>query len=347
MEVWAASLSAQSLLCRQCGLRREGVRSVPSTARSTLWRPPCRGARLAPLRAASLNTEGETPKQVKERRLRESQQVEERVQVIFSYDEFRQQLQQAGHQLVVLDVESSDTCDSGLGEEPELHWREDRVAALERCAGVKHVFQRTARDSPDVTFLTLEADTDEGQQACDQLGVKVLPTLQFWRDGAKLWEHRGIVELDQDLTEGVLYYRGSDQQVQELTSRADLDAFVNAARDERVLTVVAVTATGVRACVRVFPAVVALAKSFAGYAVFGRLLYDTSPDTGKLAAQLNVVEVPTFLFYREGRLVGRQVGASRADLIGQILAQQNAAGVAPPPPPKTAARPRRKMMRSV
>ncbi len=47
-----------------------------------------------------------------------------------------------------------------------------------------------------------QADTDEGQAACDRLGVDVLPTLQFWRDGAKLWEHRGIIELDQDLAEG-------------------------------------------------------------------------------------------------------------------------------------------------
>ena len=58
-------------------------------------------------------------------------------------------------------------------------------------------------------------------------------------------------------------------------------------------------------------------------------------------------QVPSFLFYRGGRPVGRHVGASRADLIGQILVQQNSAGVAPPPPPKTAARPRRKIVRSV
>ena len=77
---------------------------------------------------------------------------------------------------------------------------------------------------------------------------------------------------------------------QELASREDLDAFVNKA-DERVLTVVAVTATRVSACVHVFPAVVALSKSFAGFAVFGRLLYDASPATGKLAAELNVTQV--------------------------------------------------------
>jgi hypothetical protein len=58
-------------------------------------------------------------------------------------------------------------------------------------------------------------------------------------------------------------------------------------------------------------------------------------------------QVPTFLFYRSGRLVGRHVGSSRADLIGQILTQQNAAGVAPPPPPTSAARPRRRIVRSV
>ena len=32
--------------------------------------------------------------------------------------------------------------------------------------------------------------------------MDVLPTLQFWSDGAKLWEHRGIIVLDQDLAEG-------------------------------------------------------------------------------------------------------------------------------------------------
>ncbi len=33
-------------------------------------------------------------------------------------------------------------------------------------------------------------------------------------------------------------------------------------------------------------------------------------------------QVPTFIFYRNGEEVGRHVGSSRGDLIGQILAQQ-------------------------
>lgn len=50
----------------------------------------------------------------------------------------------------------------------------------------------------------LQADTDEGRAACKELGVTVLPTIQFWRDGQKLWEHKGIVQLENDLGEGTL-----------------------------------------------------------------------------------------------------------------------------------------------
>mgnify|MGYP001811081857 CR=1 FL=1 len=59
------------------------------------------------------------------------------------------------------------------------------------------------------------------------------------------------------------------------------------------------------------------------------------------------MQVPTFLFYRSGKAVGRHVGSSRADLIGQILSQQAAAGIKPPPPPSAAAAavPRRPMRR--
>ena len=51
-------------------------------------------------------------------------------------------------------------CQSGLGPEAELYWEEDKKASLSRCANLKHVFARTARDCPDVTFLTLEVPAD-------------------------------------------------------------------------------------------------------------------------------------------------------------------------------------------
>lgn len=33
----------------------------------------------------------------------------------------------------------------------------------------------------------------------------------------------------------------------------------------------------------------------------------------------NILEVPTFLFFKNGKEVGRHVGSSRGDLIGKIL----------------------------
>lgn len=103
----------------------------------------------------------------------------------------------------------------------------------------------------------------------------------------------------------------------------------------------------------------ALAKNFGpDYAAFARLLGDESEETRELMRELNIVEVgcpsalaciyktqsqlltycpftgqvPTFLFYRNGQPVGRHVGSSRGDLIGQILQQQQQLGIAPPPP---------------
>ena len=76
---------------------------------------------------------------------------------------------------------------------------------------------------------------------------------------------------------------------------------------------------------------VGVVKGFSEVAVFARLMADS--DEGKaLAKALNIRQVPTFLFYRNGEPVGRHVGSSRGDLIGQVLKQQNAAGLPVPPP---------------
>lgn len=55
---------------------------------------------------------------------------------------------------------------------------------------------------PFTGLSCLQVDTDEGKAACKDLGVEVIPTVQFWKSGQKLWETRGIVELENDLGEG-------------------------------------------------------------------------------------------------------------------------------------------------
>lgn len=73
---------------------------------------------------------------------------------------------QAEHKLVVLEIESSKTCDSGLSEEAEVHWEEDKKLKLARCSNLKHTFQRTARDCPDVKFLMLEVCCPSACPSC-------------------------------------------------------------------------------------------------------------------------------------------------------------------------------------
>lgn len=48
----------------------------------------------------------------------------------------------------------------------------------------------------------MQAESKDAQTLCDELGITVLPTVQFWKEGAKLWEHRGIVALQQNVGEG-------------------------------------------------------------------------------------------------------------------------------------------------
>ena len=78
----------------------------------------------------------------------------------------RQSCMQAGDQLIVLEVESTEVCQTGF-DEVEHHWKEDKEEALIPCRKLKHVLQRTARDSPDVRFVTLEVPVNE-QQLDDQ-----------------------------------------------------------------------------------------------------------------------------------------------------------------------------------
>jgi thiol-disulfide isomerase/thioredoxin len=67
-------------------------------------------------------------------------------------------------------------------------------------------------------------------------------------------------------------------------------------------------------------------RSFKGYAAFGRVMADASEEGQALLREYNVMEVPTFLFFKNGREVDRHVGSSRGDLIGKILEVRGARG---------------------
>jgi hypothetical protein len=59
----------------------------------------------------------------------------------------------------VLQIESDQVCQTGLDEEPELHWRQDQAAALLPCQNIKHTFARIARECTDVHFFSINVGT--------------------------------------------------------------------------------------------------------------------------------------------------------------------------------------------
>ena len=59
----------------------------------------------------------------------------------------------------------------------------------------------------------------------------------------------------------------------------------------QILTVVDVSLSNAVGCVRLFPAVLALAKSFKGFASFARLLGDANPETQQMMSELDIKAV--------------------------------------------------------
>eukprot|EP00747_Dinoflagellata_sp_TGD_P169664 gnl/TRDRNA2_/TRDRNA2_199215_c0_seq1.p1 gnl/TRDRNA2_/TRDRNA2_199215_c0~~gnl/TRDRNA2_/TRDRNA2_199215_c0_seq1.p1 ORF type:complete len:386 (-),score=71.46 gnl/TRDRNA2_/TRDRNA2_199215_c0_seq1:25-1182(-) len=288
----------------------------------------------------------------REKRMQESARVEERIESVVSKEELEKALTAAGDDLVVLEVESENVCQTGLPEEEEASLRaydfnikgQTKEKEFEPCVKLKHVFARCARDCEDVHFLNLMLDgSSEAEDMRKQLGVETVPSLLFFKAGKKVWEHKGALQAPEDLGEGVLYFgdtaaggvKASDH-VKQLTSRADLRQFVDD-QPQDVLAVVDVSFSDAVGCIRIYPAVLALAKNMAGVASFARLIcQEEACDTDAQAVlkEYNIVEVPTFLFFRNGKLVGKYVGSGRGDLIGQVLLIQSQAGMPFPPAPR-------------
>ncbi len=104
----------------------------------------------------------ETGEQAHQRRLQESQRVEERVASVGDLDHWMEIQQHAGSNLIVLEVQGENVCSTGVLEEAEYQWKEDEKAAkaeaMNRCVEIKHSFQRIARDCADATFLSHTVD---------------------------------------------------------------------------------------------------------------------------------------------------------------------------------------------
>lgn len=168
-----------------------------------------------------------------------------------------------------------------------------------------------------------------------------------------VWEHIGASsEAKEAIGQGMLYYAGqaaggvhASEYITPVKTSADLKDFLELCAMpqtnqfgveldvpcEKQLAVLDVSyLKDSPGCVHVYPAVLALAKNTAGACRWARLAADASPEGAALMRELNVTEVPTFVFFEGQREVGRYSGTDRYALMNKVIAIQQAEGIKMP-----------------
>merc|ERR1711871_969792 len=145
-----------------------------------------------------------------------------------------------------------------MGEDPRYKKKEE---ISKPCTELKHVFQRCARDCPDVSFLNLYLDgSSESEELREHLEVTTVPSLVFLKEGKKVWEHKGAMGgADQNLGEGLLFYGDSagggakaSEFVEQMRTMGDLESFV-AQQPKDTLTVVQIAQNNAVGCASIQP----------------------------------------------------------------------------------------------
>ena len=279
-----------------------------------------------------------------ERRAMESARVAARTNFIASSEELDAALTLAGNNLVMLGLISEEACE-GFSD-----------AQAKECRQITSSMARIARECPDVTFLECDVLSSTGaKELADKLGVKDFPTFQYYKHGDLLWQHAGFgAGSHESIAEGVLYYGDEGAgglKVQDfltdIETEADLKDFLElcmppqevpgfiAPVDIECSKQLAIVDVSVEndppsGCLKIFPAVVSLSRNTAGATRWARLVADKNKESKTLAKTLKVTDVPSFVFFADGKEVDRYTGSDRMALMNKVLAFQRENGVKMP-----------------
>jgi thioredoxin-like negative regulator of GroEL len=243
-------------------------------------------------RAAVSGTEKAAPKD------KQGKGDDERVVQVHSIDEFDGALQAAKDRLVVVEFAASHSASSSR---------------------IYPTMVQLSRTCGDVDFLLVMGDESEAtRELCQREGVTQVPHFTFYKGAEKVHEEEGIGP-DQ-LAGDVLYYGDKHQAVVQLNSRDGVEALIDENRGEGgKLVVLDVGLKHCGPCVKVYPTVVKLSRTMADTTVFARMNGDQNDSCMQFLKDMDVVEVPTFLFIRDGKIVGRYIGSGKGELVGEIL----------------------------
>jgi len=229
-----------------------------------------------------------------------AEELADRVVEIKTVEEFDKAIQDAKKKLVVVEYAAS-------------HSKKSRT--------IYPAMVELSRTSQNAVFLLVMGDeTEETKKICERAGIEKVPHFSFYKNQQLVHEEEGIDA--EQLENDVLYYGDSDAPVYQLQGRTDFEELLRKHKTDDKLLVIDVGLKNCGPCVKVYPTFIKLSKRMADTAVFARLHGDESDDCQELLKIMGVVEVPTFLFIKAGKLLGRYVGSGRGSLIGEILRHQ-------------------------
>lgn len=225
---------------------------------------------------------------------------DERVVQVHSIEEFDEALRKAKSKLVVVEFAASHS----------YHSRKIYPFMVE-----------LSRTCSDVEFLLVMGDESEKtKELCKREKIEQVPHFSFYKSMEKIHEEEGIGP--DELVGDVLYYGDNHSGVVQLHSREDVEKLIKDHAVDDKLIVLDVGLKHCGPCVKVYPTVVKLSRQMADTVVFARMNGDENDSCMQFLKDMDVVEVPTFLFIRDGEICGRYVGSGKGELIGEILRYQ-------------------------
>ncbi|KAF4373288.1 hypothetical protein G4B88_007301 [Cannabis sativa] len=225
---------------------------------------------------------------------------DEKVQKVHSAEEFDDALKAAKNKLVVVEFAKKDSSQSSQ---------------------IYPFMVDLSRSCSDVVFILVMGDeSDKTKELCEREKIDKVPHFTFYKSMEKIHEEEAI---GPDMLMGdVLYYGDNHSAVVQLHCRDDVEKLIDGHKIDHKLIVLDVGLKHCGPCVKVYPTVVKLSKQMADSVVFARMNGDENESCMDFLKDMDVVEVPTFLFIRDGQICGRYVGSGKGELIGEILRYQ-------------------------
>ncbi|KAF5943106.1 hypothetical protein HYC85_020748 [Camellia sinensis] len=207
---------------------------------------------------------------------------DERVQQVHSIGQFDEALRMAKNKLVVVEYAASHS---------------------KQSSKIYPFMVDLSRTCSDVEFLLVMGDeSEETRELCKREKIDKVPHFSFYKSMEKIHEEEGIGP-DQ-LVGDVLYYGDNHSAVVQLHCREDVEKLIADHKSDDKLVVLDVGLKHCGPCVKVYPTVVKLSKQMADTVVFARMNGDENESCMAFVKDMEVIEVPTFLFIKEGEICG-------------------------------------------